>query len=109
MSELRVVVTDPAGLHARQAARIVRLAGPFSSRISIRHEGREADAKSLIEILGLAIGPSTEITLVADGADADEALRVVALGFVPDTSATGAGPAHGPSSIDQPGTGRRHP
>lgn len=116
MSERRVVVTDPAGLHARQAARVVRLASPFSSRITIRHEGREADARSLIGILGLAVGPATEITLVAEGPDSDEALRAVALGLapespdrVPEPPAPGAGPAHGPSSNDQPETGRRHP
>ena len=107
MSELRVQVSDPAGLHARQAARLVQLAGRFSSRITIRHDGRVADVKSLIEILGLAIGPSTEIILAAEGIDADEALRVVSLGFAPDPSSTGSSQAHGPSSSDTPDADRR--
>ena len=82
MTERRLTVMDPAGLHARQAARLVQLASRFSSRITIRHSGREADAKSLIEILGLAIGPSTEITLAAEGVDADEAVRAQIAGAI---------------------------
>ena len=36
MAELRLIVLDPAGLHARPAAQIVRTAGRFQSRITIR-------------------------------------------------------------------------
>jgi phosphocarrier protein FPr len=43
----------------------------------IRHGGREADAKSLIALLGLAIRPSTEIVLAADGPDADAAIAAL--------------------------------
>ena len=100
MTERRLTVMDPAGLHARQAARLVQLASRFSSRITIRHSGREADAKSLLEILGLAIGPSTEITLAAEGVDADEAVRALTLGLAPDPSAVGTDLSPGSSSND---------
>ncbi|HKZ91943.1 MAG TPA: HPr family phosphocarrier protein [Candidatus Limnocylindrales bacterium] len=99
MTERRLVIADPAGLHARQAARLVQLANGFSSRITIRHGGREADARSLIEILGLAVGPSTEITLVAEGVDADEALAVLTIGLAAAASAGGTDPAAGSSSM----------
>jgi phosphotransferase system HPr (HPr) family protein len=84
VTERRVRVTDPAGLHARQAARLVQVAGRFASRISVRQAGREADASSLIGLLGLAVGPSSEVTLVADGPDAEEALRALALALDAD-------------------------
>lgn len=74
MPERRIVITDPAGLHARPAARFVQVASRFSSRIAIRQGERTADAKSLIALLGLTIKPNSEIVLVADGADADAAL-----------------------------------
>jgi phosphotransferase system HPr (HPr) family protein len=74
MPERRLVVKDPAGLHARPAAKFVQAASRFSSRVVIRQGDREADAKSLIAILGLTIRPSSEIVLVADGPDADAAL-----------------------------------
>ena len=60
--DLRLTVIDPSGLHARPAARFVQAASRFASRIAIRHDGREADAKSLIALLGLTIRPSSEIS-----------------------------------------------
>jgi phosphocarrier protein HPr len=87
MAEIRLTVIDPSGLHARPAARFVQAASRFSSRIAIRHDGREADAKSLIALLGLTIRPSTEITLTADGPDADEALAALAAELTPYVAA----------------------
>ena len=88
MAELILTVIDPSGLHARPAARFVQAATRFDSRIAIRHEGREADAKSLIALLGLTIRPSSRIALVADGPDADEALAALAAELAPYASTT---------------------
>jgi phosphotransferase system HPr (HPr) family protein len=74
MPERTLIVADPAGLHARPAARFVQAASRFESRIVIRHDGHEADAKSLIALLGLAIRPTSEIVLAAEGPDADAAI-----------------------------------
>ena len=87
MAELTLTVIDPSGLHARPAARFVQAASRFASRIVIRKDGREADAKSLIALLGLTIRPSTEITLTADGPDADEALDALAAELTPYVAA----------------------
>lgn len=89
MPELRLTVIDPSGLHARPAARFVQAASRFASRIVIRQDGREADAKSLIALLGLTIRPSTEITLSADGPDADDALAALAAELAPYVSQIG--------------------
>ena len=74
MPERRLVVIDPAGLHARPAARFVQVASRFASSVTIRLGDRTADAKSLIAVLGLTIRPSSEIVLATDGPDADSAL-----------------------------------
>ena len=74
MPERRLVVIDPAGLHARPAARFVQVASRFTSSVTIRLGDRSADAKSLIGVLGLTIRPESEIVLVTDGPDADAAL-----------------------------------
>jgi phosphotransferase system HPr (HPr) family protein len=87
MPDLRLTVIDPSGLHARPAARFVQAACRFSCRITIRHEDREADAKSLIALLGLTIRPSSEITLTADGPDADQALAALAAELTPYVAA----------------------
>ena len=83
MPELTVIVADPAGLHARPAARFVQAASRFESRIVLRHGGREADAKSLIALLGLTIRPSSEIVIAADGPDADAAIAALAAELAP--------------------------
>lgn len=83
MRELTLVVADPAGLHARPAARFVQAASRFESRIVIRHAGHEADAKSLIALLGLAIRPSSEIVLAADGPDAEAAIDALTTELAP--------------------------
>ena len=72
-----LTVIDPAGLHARPAAQFVRTASRFESRITIRAGERTADAKSLIALLGLTIRPQSQVTLAADGPDADAALSAL--------------------------------
>jgi phosphotransferase system HPr (HPr) family protein len=77
MPDRRFTILDPAGLHARPAARFVQVASRFASRIVVRQADREADAKSLVALLGLTIRPSSEISLVADGLDAEAALTAL--------------------------------
>ena len=89
MAEITLTVIDPSGLHARPAARFVQAASRFSSAIVIRHDGREADAKSLIALLGMTIRPSSEIVLAADGPDADDALAALATELAPYVSQLG--------------------
>ena len=106
MSELRLRVDDPAGLHAREAARFVQLASRFSSHITIRYGEREADARSLIGILGLAVGPSAEVTLVAEGADADAALVALSQALTAGSPAVRAETVPGSSSTHDAGPPR---
>lgn len=82
-------MTDPSGLHARPAARFVQAASRFTSRIVIRQDGREADAKSLIAILGLTVRPSSQITLAAEGPDADAAITALEAELAPYVSHVG--------------------
>jgi phosphotransferase system HPr (HPr) family protein len=77
MAELKLTVLDPAGLHARPAAMVVKVASRFQSRITLQNGDRKVDVKSLIALLGLTIRPLSEITLVADGPDADDALQAL--------------------------------
>jgi phosphocarrier protein HPr len=77
MAELHLTVIDPAGLHARPAAKLVKVASRFQSRIVLRSGERTVDVKSLIALLGLTVRPLAEITLTADGPDADDALAAL--------------------------------
>lgn len=77
MAERRLIVLDPAGLHARPAARLVQVASRFQCRIVLESGDRRVDVKSLIALLGLSIRPGAEIVLAADGPDADDALATL--------------------------------
>jgi phosphocarrier protein HPr len=73
-------VTLPAGvdLHARPAADFVRAAMQFEAEIVVASNGREADAKSLLEVLALGARRGSSLRLSAVGADADRALEDLA-------------------------------
>jgi phosphocarrier protein len=84
--EIRVVrkeltIRNKLGLHARAAAKIVQTSNQFQSRIRIIKNGREADAKSMLDILTLSCPRGTRIELRAEGKDAAEALAALAVLF----------------------------
>ena len=74
---------DPSGLHARPAARFVQTASRFRSTVTIIHGPREANGKSLLSLLGLALREGSEITLRADGDDAAAALTALTTELAP--------------------------
>ena len=76
-SERRVQLPESVALHARPAANFVRTAMGFGSEIMIAHDGREADAKSLLAVLGLGALGGTSLELRATGADADAAVEAL--------------------------------
>jgi PTS hybrid protein len=72
-AEATVVLTDPEGLHARPAAALVRLAAGFDARVTING----ADASSLLRIIAMGIRNGEEVTVRAEGDQADEAVAAV--------------------------------
>lgn len=77
MISKELTIINRLGLHARAAAVLVTTAARFSSRVLIRREGREADAKSIMAVMLLAAGRGTGITVSAEGEDADEAVQAI--------------------------------
>ncbi|MFO7816453.1 MAG: HPr family phosphocarrier protein [Thermodesulfobacteriota bacterium] len=69
-----VVLRNKLGLHARPAARLAQEAQKFSSEIRLGLDGREVDAKSILDVLTLAASGGKKLQIVAAGADAGEAL-----------------------------------
>jgi phosphocarrier protein HPr len=76
-----LTIRNKLGLHARAAAKIVQTSNQFQSRIRIIKNGREADAKSMLDILTLSCPRGTRIELRAEGNDAAEALAALAVLF----------------------------
>ena len=76
--ELDVTVENVLGLHARPAAMLVRQAMGFQSDISLEKDGERVNAKSIMGIMGFAACKGTLIKIIADGADADQAVEALA-------------------------------
>ncbi len=72
-----VVISNPQGLHARPAELLVRLAMQFESDVEVIRDGQRVDAKSILNVLTLGAGQGTEITLQAQGTDAQEAVEAL--------------------------------
>ena len=74
-------IRNKLGLHARAAAKIAQTSTQFQSRIRIIKNGREANAKSMLDIMTLSCPQGTRIELRAEGQDAAEALAALAVLF----------------------------
>jgi len=69
-----VMVQNQVGLHARPATFFIQKANEFKSSIWIEKEERRVNAKSLLGILSLGIVGGTQIRIIADGADEEDAV-----------------------------------
>ncbi|MBP0958364.1 MAG: HPr family phosphocarrier protein [Oscillospiraceae bacterium] len=72
-----VMVQNQVGLHARPATFFIQKANEFKSSIWIEKEERRVNAKSLLGILSLGIVGGTQIRIIADGADEQEAVTAL--------------------------------
>jgi phosphocarrier protein HPr len=74
MPEINITLTNKTGLHARPAGAFVRVAKQFQADIKALHNGKEANAKSILSILSLGAEKNASIWIKAEGADAQQAL-----------------------------------
>ena len=72
-----VTVNNQVGLHARPATFFIQKANEFKASIWVEKEERRVNAKSLLGILSLGIVKGTKITLIADGADEELAVKAL--------------------------------
>jgi phosphocarrier protein HPr len=85
VAERSVEIVNAAGLHARPAAQLVKLASRFASEIEVGKDGLMVNAKSIMGVLMLAAEKGSHIHIRCQGDDADQALEalsaLVARGF----------------------------
>ncbi len=77
MKQFQYVITDELGIHARPAGLLVKEAAKFQADIKIKKGEKEADAKRIFGIMGLAAKKGDEIVLTADGADEADAIAAI--------------------------------
>lgn len=77
MLEKKVTIINRLGLHARAAAKFVKLANRFRASVKIEKDGVQIDGKSILGILTLAAVQGTEITLKVSGKDEKTAMKAL--------------------------------
>lgn len=75
--EAEFEIINELGLHARAAAKLVRIAGGFRSRVEVGKDGQSADAKSIMGVLLLCGEKGARVRVRAIGDDADEAVAAI--------------------------------
>ena len=74
---LSVTIRNRRGLHARAAAKFVKLAAEFDAEVEVRRGDTEVSGQSIMGLMMLAAAPGTAVTLTARGAEAAEALAAL--------------------------------
>lgn len=69
-----IEIINKLGMHARAAAKFVKLATSFDSNIDIQKDSRRVNAKSIMGVMMLAASKGSTITIHDDGSDAEKSL-----------------------------------
>ncbi len=73
-----VTVVNRRGLHARAAAKFVKLAASFSAEITVANNGNAVSGLSIMGLMMLAAGPGCRLKIRARGTQAGAAVAALA-------------------------------
>lgn len=77
MQRRKVKITNPTGLHLRPAGIFCNTASNFKCKVMFEYENMNANAKSVLSVLGACIKSGDEIVLVCEGVDEEEAMKAM--------------------------------
>ena len=70
-------IVNKLGLHARAATKLVQTASRFDADVELEKDGHVANGKSVMGVLLLCGHQGSQVTVVARGPDASEAVRAI--------------------------------
>lgn len=73
MKSFEYTITDPVGIHARPAGNLVKEAKSYGCSVKITKDGKTADAKKLMALMGLGVKQGQTVTVTVEGEGEDEA------------------------------------
>ncbi|MBD5515436.1 MAG: HPr family phosphocarrier protein [Lachnospiraceae bacterium] len=73
MKTFEYTITDPVGIHARPAGILVKEAKNYESVIEITKDGKTAEARKLMALMGLGVKQGETVTVTVEGADEEVA------------------------------------
>lgn len=71
------IVVNEKGLHTRPSTELVKCATTFKAQVSLIYQNYTVNAKSLLGILMLAAARGAKIQVIAEGEDAEEAVKSI--------------------------------
>ncbi|MGG2092531.1 phosphocarrier protein HPr [Bacillus sp. S13(2024)] len=77
MTEKTFKIIEKFGIHARPAAQLVSKAGQYGAEIALQYKEKSINLKSIMGIMALGVPSGAEVTIVAEGNDAKEALEAL--------------------------------
>jgi phosphocarrier protein len=77
MTEIKYLINDELGLHARPAGLLVKMAAKYKSDIQLGTPIKMVNAKRIIGVMALTLKQGNEMTMTFNGEDEAEAVSAV--------------------------------
>lgn len=77
MPQTEVTIKNRRGLHARAAAKFVKLAESYDATVTVEKDGARVSGRSIMSLLMLAASPGCRIVIDVDGPHGDAALAAL--------------------------------
>ena len=77
MLSRKITIKNPSGLHLRPAGVLSQTAMKFKSDIIIEYREKKIDAKSVLNVMAAGIKSGTEVNLIVEGDDEEEAMKTL--------------------------------
>ena len=73
MKSFEYTITDEVGIHARPAGLLAKKVKDYQSVVTIMKDGKSAEAKKLMAVMGLGVKQGQTVTVTVEGADEEVA------------------------------------
>ena len=77
MLSRKITIKNPSGMHLRPAGVLSQTAMKFKSDIIIEYGEKKIVAKSVLNVMAAGIKAGTEVNLIVDGEDEEEAMNTL--------------------------------
>ena len=78
MAQVTIKVTDPSGIHARPTTVLVNAASQYTADLKLEYNGNQVNLKSIMGVMSLAVPTGADVTIIAEGDDAEAAITGIA-------------------------------
>lgn len=77
MKEIKHIIKDLQGIHARPAGALVKKVSEFNSKVVIKKGDKEVDAKRILGVMSLGAKAGEELIFKIEGVDEEETLQAL--------------------------------